>query len=265
MNKPKGFLFNLQDGIGTITLNRPESLNSLTFEIYAELRDFFADLAHEQDVRTVVITGAGRGFCSGGSFHDIIAELLQRDMAKLLEFTRMTGALIRNILSLEKPVVASVNGACVGAGAVIALASDMRIASAAAKFGFVFVKVGLSGADMGAAWLLPRLVGLGKASELLMTGDVINAREAERIGLVNRVVEPDALGSTTTAMARKLADGPTVALAMTKRMLHNELNMDLSTAIEAEARVQAILMKTPEFKIAHDAFVNKQEPNFHAP
>src|SRR2546426_4325737 len=213
MISPTTFLYEQRDGVATITLNRPERLNALTFESYRELIDTFAALRDEKDVRAAVITGAGRAFCSGGDVHDIIAELLRRDMERLLEFTRMTCDLIRNMRALPKPIIASLNGTTAGAGACIALASDIRVASEEAKIAFLFVKVGLSGADMGAAYLLPRVVGLAKATELLYTGEFISAHEAERIGLYNRVVPGDRLAATTQELAARLTQGPAFALA----------------------------------------------------
>ena len=263
MLKPNSFLFEKnEDGVATITLNRPERLNALTFEVYRELSDRFAALAHEKDVRVVVITGAGRGFCSGGDVHDIIGELFNRDIEGLLDFTRMTCELVRNIRALPKPVIASLNGTTAGAGACIALASDIRIASEDAKIAFLFVKVGLSGADMGAAYLLPRVVGLAKATELLYTGDFVSAAEAERIGLFNRVVPAAELGSTTSLLARKLAKGPAFALAKTKEMLNREMHMNLDAALESEAQAQAICMQHPDYREAYEAFVAKREPKF---
>jgi enoyl-CoA hydratase/carnithine racemase len=250
------------NGVATITLNRPERLNALTFDVYRELTDTFAALRTETDVRVVVITGAGRAFCSGGDVHDIIGELFNRDIEGLLEFTRMTCELVRNIRVLHKPVIASLNGTTAGAGACIALASDIRIASEAAKIAFLFVKVGLSGADMGAAYLLPRAVGLAKATELLYTGDFISAQEAERIGLYNRVVPGDQLAKTTRELAERLAQGPAFALAKTKELLDREANMSLEAALECEAQAQAICMQHPDYREAYEAFVNKREPQF---
>src|SRR5918993_1431358 len=231
MKQPTSFLYE-QDplGIATITLNRPERLNALTFEVYRELIDTFAALKDAREVRVVVITGSGKAFCSGGDVHDIIGELFSRNMEGLLEFTRMTCELVQNIRSLPKPVIASLNGTTAGAGACIALASDIRIASEEAKIAFLFVKVGLSGADMGAAYLLPRVVGLAKATELLYTGDFVSAAEAERIGLYNRVVSADALAEETRALAARLASGPSFALGVTKEMLNREMETSLDTA-----------------------------------
>ncbi|HUE83831.1 MAG TPA: enoyl-CoA hydratase family protein [Pyrinomonadaceae bacterium] len=262
MLTPKSFLYQVQDGIATITLNRPERLNALTFEVYRELTDTIAALGQEDDVNVLVLTGAGRAFCSGGDVHDIIGELFERDMEGLLDFTRMTCDLVKNIRALPKPVIASLNGTTAGAGACIALAADMRIASTEARIAFLFVKVGLSGADMGAAFLLPRVVGLAKATELLFTGDFISAEEAERIGLYNRVVPVEALTSTTGEFAQRLARGPAFALAKTKEMLNRELIMNLTGALEAEAQAQAICMQHPDYREAYDAFVEKREPKF---
>jgi enoyl-CoA hydratase/carnithine racemase len=260
MKAPKSFRYELKEGVGLITLDRPKTLNSLTFEVYAELRDFVPTLSDDNEVRAVVITGEGKGFCSGGDREAIIAELFARDMQGLLQFTRMTGALIRNLRRVRRPVIAAVNGAAVGAGAVIALSCDIRIAARNAKFGFVFPQVGLCGADMGAAYLLPRVVGLGRANELLFTGDIINAEEAHRIGLVNRVVD-DALAESM-AFAKKLANGPAFAHSMTKQMIEDEHTMNLDDAIESEAQAQAICMMHPDFKTAYEANVKKEPPRF---
>src|SRR6266550_904278 len=263
MFNPKTFLFDRNEhGVATITLNRPERLNALTFEVYRELTDLFAALVNEKDIRVVVITGAGRAFCSGGDVHDIIGELFSRDIEGLLDFTRMTCELVRNIRALPKPVIASLNGTTAGAGACIALASDIRIASEDAKIAFLFVKVGLSGADMGAAYLLPRVVGLAKATELLYTGDFISAAEAERIGLYNRVVPAAELEQTTSDLAERLARGPAFALAKTKEMLNLEIHMNLDAALESEAQAQAICMQHPDYREAYEAFVGKRPPRF---
>jgi len=262
MQKPKSFLYDQQNGIGTITLNRPERLNAITFEVYHELTNFMAQLRDEKDVRVVVITGAGRAFCSGGDVIDIIGELQGRDAEGLLEFTRLTCALIRNMRALPKPIIASLNGTVAGAGACIALASDIRIAADQAKIAFIFVKVGLAGTDMGATYLLPRIVGLSKATELLMTGDFVSAAEAEKIGLYNRVVPRDQLESTTREFAEKLAHGPSLGIAKTKEMLNREMHMGFESALEAEAVAQALCMQTPDFKEAHAAFVEKRAAKF---
>jgi enoyl-CoA hydratase/carnithine racemase len=261
--EPKTFRYELSpSGVAAITLTRPDTLNSLTFEVYEELRDVFAALDREDAVRAVLLTGEGRAFCSGGDVNSIIGELFARDMKGLVAFTRVTGALIRNIRALRRPVVAAVNGTAVGAGAVMALACDFRVASTAAKFGFIFPRVGLCGADMGAAYLLPRVVGLARASELLFLGDVIGAEEALRIGLANRVVAPDACVPEARSLAERLASGPAFAHAMTKQMLESEHVMSLDQAIEAEAQVQAICMQHPDFRAAYDAWVAKKPVTF---
>jgi len=250
------------DRVATITLSRPDRLNALTFEVYAELRDLFAALGSRSDVRVIVITGEGRGFCSGGDVDNIIGELLKQDTAQLLSFTRMTGALIRNMRLCPKPIVAAVNGVAAGAGAVIALASDFRIASEAASLAFLFTKVGLSGADMGAAYLLPRVVGLARATEILMLGDRITARDALQLGLFTRVVAADDLMAEARALANRLSQGSSFALGMTKRLLNTELDLDFAAAIEAEAAGQALCMQTRNFREFYDAFKAKRSPRF---
>ena len=262
MKKPDTFLYEQSDGIATITLNRPERLNAITFEVYRELTDFFAALGDEKDVRVVVITGAGRAFCSGGDVRDIIGALQERDAEGLLDFTRLTCELIHNMRALPKPIIASLNGTTAGAGACIALASDIRIAAEEAKIAFIFVKVGLAGTDMGATYLLPRVVGLAKATELLMTGDFVSAAEAERIGLYNRVVPRDQLETATREFAEKLAHGPALGLAKTKEMLNREMHIGFEGALEAEAVAQALFMQTPDFREAHAAFLEKREAKF---
>ena len=264
MFEPKSFLYALDEttGVATITLNRPERLNALTFEVYDELRRTFYTLSDEDAVRVIVLTGTGRGFCSGGDVEDIIGALFERDFRGLLDFTRMTCDLVRSIRRCRKPVIGALNGTVAGAGAVIATACDMRVGAEAAKIAYLFTRVGLSGADMGAAWMLPRIVGLAKASELLMTGDFITAEEAERIGLYNRVVpDGEALGSAT-ALAEKLARGPSFAIEITKDALNREASMDLEGALEAEAQIQAALMVHPDFRESYDAFVEKRDPKF---
>lgn len=262
MRTPESFLYEQSRGIGTITLNRPERLNAITFEVYRELTDFIAGLREEADVRVVVITGAGRAFCSGGDVRDIIGALQGRDAEGLLDFTRLTCELIHNMRALPKPIIASLNGTTAGAGACIALASDIRIAAKEAKIAFIFVKVGLAGTDMGATYLLPRVVGLAKATELLMTGEFISADEAERIGLYNRVVPRDQLETATREFAEKLAQGPALGLAKTKEMLNRELHMGFESALEAEALAQALCMQTPDFREAHAAFLEKRPAKF---
>jgi enoyl-CoA hydratase/carnithine racemase len=248
------FLYEVNDGIATITLNRPEVMNALTFEIYAQLRDLFEALRYEETVRAVVLTGAGDSFCSGGDVHEIIGELLKRDMKGHLEFTRMTGAVVQNMRQLDKPIIAALNGMTAGAGAVLALASDLRIASEKARFAFLFTKVGLTGADMGAGYLLPRVVGTGRAFELLLLGDTIDVSTAERYGLVNRVVPHAELLSKAHEWARRLADGPTLAISMTKRMINAELDIDLVSAIEAEAQAQALMLMGDDHRQFYEKF-----------
>src|SRR5262249_9338851 len=235
-------------GVASITLNRPERMNALTFEVYDELRRTFRALDTEPGVRAIVITGRGQAFCSGGDVHDIIGALLGRDEAGLLEFTRMTCDLVLAIRRCRRPVIAALNGTTAGAGAVIATACDLRIATPPAKIAFLFTKVGLSGADMGSAWLLPRIVGSGRATELLMTGAFITADEALRIGLYNRIVPDGQLLSTARDLAAQLARGPALALGMTKHAIDNEASMDLATALEAEAQVQASRMTHADFR-----------------
>jgi enoyl-CoA hydratase/carnithine racemase len=249
-------------GVATITLNRPDRLNALTFEIYDELRNTFRALDTEEGVRAIVITGEGKAFCSGGDVHDIIGPLLTRDYRGLLDFTRMTCDLVLAIRRCRRPVVAALNGTTAGAGAVIATACDVRIAAASAKIAFLFTRVGLSGADMGAAWMLPRIVGLGRATELLMTGDFVSADEAFRIGLYNRVVPDGEALAAGRGFATKLAQGPSFAHEITKDALNREAHMDLASALEAEAQVQASLMLHPDFREAYDAFVAKRPPRF---
>jgi enoyl-CoA hydratase/carnithine racemase len=257
----ESFELAIDQGVAEITLDRPDRLNALTFEVYEELAATFASLERD-DVRAVLITGRGRGFCSGGDVEGIIAELFERDAAGLLAFTRVTGKLIRNILELRRPVIAAVNGVAVGAGAVIAAACDMRVASEKARFGYIFPKVGLCGADMGAAYLLPQIVGRGRAAQLLYFGDLIDAPTALGIGLVNEVVAPDACLETARGWARRLAEGPAFAHAMTKQMIQAEYGMSVPEAIEAEAQAQAICMAHPDFRIAYDANKAKASPNF---
>lgn len=254
MQQPTTFRYEEDAGIATITLDRPDRLNALTFEVYAELRDLLASLADHDPVKVIVITGEGRGFCSGGDVDAIIGTLVSQEMPELLAFTRMTGALIRNIRAVPKPVIAAINGVAAGAGAVIALASDFRIAVPGASVAFLFTKVGLAGADMGAAYLLPRVIGLARATELLMLGDTIPADDALRIGLVNAVVPAERLMAETYTLAARLAAGPSFALGMTKTLLNHELDTDFTAAIEAEAQGQAICMQTPAFRAAYDAF-----------
>jgi enoyl-CoA hydratase/carnithine racemase len=256
------FIYEVEDGVATITFDRPDKLNALTFEIYAQLRDLMLELRRDDQVRVVIITGGGRAFCAGGDLYKIIGELLERDMRSHLEFARMTGALIQNMRLLDKPIIAAVNGIAAGAGAVIALASDLRVASDKAIFAFVFTKVGLTGADMGAAYLLPRIVGQGRATELLMFGDMIDAETAERYGLVNKVVPPDELMNAAREWADRLKRGPAFALSMTKTMINNEWSMDLASAVEAEAQAQALLLMGEDHRLWFEASKNKQKPEF---
>jgi len=250
------------DGIATITFNRPDVLNALTLDIYAQLRDLLEELRYDDAVKVLLLTGAGKGFCSGGDVHEIIGALLDADMRAHLEFCRMTGALVGNMRLLDKPIISALNGTAAGAGAVIALASDLVLASDRAKIAFLFTKVGLTGADMGAAYLLPRVVGQRRALELLMFGDVVDAVTAERYGLVNRVVPHEDLLETAQAWARRLADGPSLALSMTKRMVNNEWNMDMASALEAEAQAQALLMMGDDHRIFYEAFREKAQARF---
>jgi enoyl-CoA hydratase/carnithine racemase len=261
---PRSFLYahDLGTGVATITLNRPERLNALTFQVYEELRDAFRSLDSAEGVRAVVITGAGRAFCSGGDVEDIIGRLFERDADGLLAFTRLTCDLILAIRQCRRPVVAALNGTVAGAGAVIAAACDFRIAAESAKIAFLFTRVGLSGADMGAAWLLPRLVGLGHATQLLMTGEFCDARRAQEIGLYTRVVPPDQVLAEARTLAEQLARGPSPALAATKDALNREAAMDLRAALELEAQVQAELMRHPNFRESYEAFIAKREPRF---
>lgn len=249
-------------GVATLTLDRPERLNALTFEVYDELRRVFPALSEEKAVRAVVVTGTGRAFCSGGDVEDIIGALFERDFRGLLDFTRMTCDVVRQVRACRKPVIGALNGTVAGAGAVIATACDMRVAAESAKIAYLFTRVGLSGADMGAAWLLPRIVGLAKASELLLTGEFISAREAERIGLYNQVVPDGEALPAALELARKLARGPSFAIEITKDALVREAAMDLPSALEAEAQIQAALMMHPDFRESYEAFVAKREARF---
>ncbi len=248
--------------VATVTLDRPEKKNPLTFDAYAELRDLFRALVYASDVRSVVVTGAGGNFCSGGDVHEIIGPLTKMTMPELLAFTRMTGDLVKAMRHCPQPIVAAIDGICAGAGAMIALASDFRLGTPAARTAFLFTRVGLAGCDMGACTLLPRMVGQGRAAELLYTGRAMTADEGAAWGFFNRLVDPAALGGDAQALARSLADGPAFAHAMTKKLLHQEWAMDLDAAIEAEAEAQAICMQTQDFRRAYDAFVAKTKPVF---
>lgn len=257
----KNFLWRIEDRVGRVTLNRPERKNPLTFESYAELRDLFRALTTDNDVRAVVIDGAGGNFCSGGDVHEIIGPLValreQGDRDGLLRFTRMTGGLVASMRACPQPIIAAVDGVCAGAGAILAMASDLRVGTARSKVAFLFARVGLSGADMGACAILPRIVGQGRASELLYTGRVMDGAEAERWGFFNRLVTAEALQSDARALARSLADGPAFAHATTKKCLHLEWNMGIDEAIAAEANAQAVCMQTEDFARAYRAFVAK--------
>jgi enoyl-CoA hydratase/carnithine racemase len=256
------FLYDVSEGVATITFNRPEVLNALTFAVYAQFRDLLEELRYDDAVKVVILTGAGRAFCSGGDVYDIIGELFEQDVKGHLDFTRMTGAVVFNMRNLDKPIIAALNGTTAGAGAVIALASDLRIASETASFRFLFTGVGLTGADMGAAYLLPRIVGMGRATEILLFGDKVTAEHAERIGLVNKVTPPDELLPTAQEWAARLAAGPTTAISLTKRLLNNEWNMDLLSALESEAQAQALMLMGKDHRIFYEAFKEKAVPKF---
>jgi len=262
MKQPKSFDFDVQNGIAQIVLNRPEVYNAVTFDVYREMSDLFAQLCSEPEVRVVLITGKGKAFCSGGDVREIIGPLLERGEEELRKFTRLTCDLIWNMRMLPVPVIASLNGVAAGAGAMLAIASDFRIASETAKIAFLFVRVGLSGADMGACYLLPKIVGLTKATELLMTGDFITAQEAYRIGLYNKVVPPDQLVETSMALAQQLAEGPATGLAVTKKQINEETLSGLKAALEAEASAQARCMLNPDFREGYAAFSEKRKPSF---
>ncbi|MBZ5529333.1 MAG: enoyl-CoA hydratase family protein [Acidobacteriia bacterium] len=248
--------------VATITLNRPERKNPLTLESYGELRDLFRELVYATDIKAVVFTGAGGNFCSGGDVHDIIGKLVKMDMLELMAFTRMTGDLIKAMRACPQPIISAIDGICAGAGAMIACASDMRFGTARSKVAFLFVRVGLAGCDMGACTLLPRLIGLSRASDLLYTGRAMQGEEAERFGFYNRLAEPEKLLADATAMAQSLADGPTFGHSMTKTMLYQEWSQGLGECIEAEAQAQAICMQTNDFERAYNAFAAKQTPVF---
>ncbi len=256
------FAYAVRDRVATITLNRPERKNPLTFDSYAELRDLFRALAYADDVKAIVITGAGENFCSGGDVHEIIGPLTKLDMPGLLAFTRMTGDLVKAMRACPQPIVAAVDGVCAGAGAILALSSDIRYGTARSKTAFLFTRVGLAGCDMGACALLPRVIGQGRAAELLYTGRAMKGEEAERWGFFNRLCEPEALLAEAQAFAVTLANGPTFAHGMTKKMLQQEWNMGVDEAIEAEAQAQAICMATNDFHRAYHAFVAKDQPRF---
>lgn len=256
------FRFEVEDGVATVNFDRPDKLNALTFDVYADLRDLVSEIEHRDDVNVLVLTGTGRGFCSGGDVDEIIGPLLEMDSRGLLEFTRMTGAVVEGLRRVPMPVIAAVNGVAAGAGAVIALAADLRVLAESASFHFLFTKVGLAGADMGSAYLLPRVVGLGRASELLLLGDKIGAEECVGIGLASKVVPDDDLASESKRLARRLADGPTLAYGATKTLLSREQDMDLSSAIELEAFTQALLMTTEDHAEFYKAFTGKRPPEW---
>jgi enoyl-CoA hydratase/carnithine racemase len=258
----KHFGFSVEDGVANVTLDRPDKLNALTFDVYADLRELFHELPHRDDVRVVVLSGTGRGFCSGGDVEEIIGELVDFDARALLDFTRMTGAVVQAMRECPLPIVAAINGVAAGAGSVLALASDFRILARSATFHFLFTKVGLAGADMGSAYLLPRIVGLGKATELLMLGDKLDAERADRLGLAYEVVDDDALAETAAKLARRLADGPALAYEATKALITRELDMGLSASIEMEATTQALLMTSHDHREFLDAFRTKRKPEW---
>jgi len=256
------FRFSVADGVGTVVLDRPDKLNALTFEAYADLRDLLAELPQRGDVRVLVVRGSGRAFCSGGDVNEIIGATLSMAPDELLAFTRMTGEVIREMRECPVPIIAAVHGMAAGAGAVIALAADFRVCTPAARFAFLFTKVGLSGADMGAAYLLPRLVGLGHATRLLMLGDTVSAEEAARIGLISELSEDGAFDDAVNALARRLADGPVQAYAQTKALLTKEQDMSLAAALELEAMTQALLMKGQDYAEFHAAFTEGRQPRW---
>ena len=256
------FRWEAKGKVATITLDRPERKNPLTFESYAELRDLFRSLKEAEDVKVIVLTGSGGNFCSGGDVHDIIGPLTRLDMPGLLRFTTMTGDLVKAMRACPQPIVAGIDGICVGAGAILAMASDIRIGTARSKVGFLFVRVGLAGRDMGACAILPRIVGQGRAAELLYTGRMMDGAEAERWGFYNRLVEPEAVLSEATGFAEALASGPTFAHGITKRQMHMEWDMPVDQAIDIEAEAQALCMATGDFRRAYEAFVAKAKPVF---
>jgi enoyl-CoA hydratase/carnithine racemase len=260
MNQPKHFLWGVEDKVGVITLNRPERKNPLTFESYAELRDHFRALEESKDVKAIIITGAGGNFCSGGDVHEIIGPLTKMAMPQLLEFTRMTGDLVKAMRHCPQPVIAAVEGVCAGAGAILAMASDLRYGAPSAKVAFLFVRVGLAGCDMGACAMLPRIIGQGRAAELLYTGRSMSADEGLAWGFFNRITEP--VLPSALEVAKELAAGPTLAHATTKKMLHQEWDAGVDEAIEMEAQAQAMLMQTKDFHRAYEAFAAKRKPSF---
>jgi enoyl-CoA hydratase/carnithine racemase len=256
----ENFEFALADGVATVTLSRPDKLNALTFDVYADLRDLLTELPHRGDARVLVLTGRGRGFCSGGDVEEIIGELQGMPAADLLAFTRMSGAVVKAMRDCPLPIVAAVNGIAAGAGSVLALASDFRLLARSARFAFLFTRVGLAGADMGAAYLLPRLVGLGRATELLVLGDDVSAERALEIGLASQVVDDDELPAAAEALARRLADGPALAYSTTKVLLTRELDLDLAGAVELEALGQALLMQSEDHREFYAAWSEGRQP-----
>jgi enoyl-CoA hydratase/carnithine racemase len=264
--KPKHFLWSMQGKVATITLDRPERKNPLTFESYAELRDLFRELVYADAVKVVVIAGSGGNFCSGGDVHEIIGPLVRMqeagDMQGLLDFTRMTGDLVKAMRACPQPIISAIDGVCAGAGAILAMASDLRLGTAASKVAFLFARVGLAGADMGACNMLPRIIGAGRAAELFYTGRSMDGTEAERWGFYNRICAPDAVLAQAQALAAQIADGPNFAHAMTKRCMHQEWSMGVDDAVEAEAQAQAICMQTQDFARAYRAFAEKKKPVF---
>jgi enoyl-CoA hydratase/carnithine racemase len=264
--KPQHFLWQTEGSVATVTLNRPERKNPLTLESYSELRDTFRDLVYADDIKTVVITGAGGNFCSGGDVHEIIGPLVEMqrkgDMAGLLAFTRMTGDLVKAMRACPQPIVSAIDGICAGAGAILAMASDLRYGTQRSKVAFLFVRVGLAGADMGACNMLPRIIGAGRAAELLYTGRSMDGSEAERWGFYNKLCEPEALLAAAQGLAKSLSEGPTFGHAMTKSCIHQEWSMGIDDAIEAEAQAQAICMQTKDYERAYEAFVGKTKPVF---
>lgn len=258
----KHFEFTVDDGVATVTLNRPDKLNPLTFDSYADLRDLLHELPHHDDVRVLVIRGAGKAFCAGGDVNEIIGELIKMDTHDLMAFTKMTGEVIRAMRECPVPIISGIQGIAAGAGSVIALASDFRVVAEAGRFAFLFTKVGLSGGDMGAAYLLPRMVGTGRATELLMLGDTIDSAAADRYGLVSRLVSDDGLDEEVANLARRLADGPTLAYAQTKSLITRELDMPIGSAMELDAMTQALLMTTHDHAEFHAAFNEGRKPQW---
>ena len=256
------FDFAVHDRVATVTLNRPEKLNPLTFESYADLRDLLHELPHRGDTDVLVIRGAGKAFCAGGDVHEIIGELLKMRPHELVRFTRMTGDVIKAMRECPVPIIAGIQGIAAGAGSVIALAADFRVVTTSARFAFLFTKVGLSGGDMGAAWLLPRIVGSGRATQLLMLGDIIDAATADRYGLVSELVDDDQLDQAVEALSRRLADGPVLAFSQTKSLLHREQDMSLTAAVELDAMTQALLMTADDHAEFHAAFTARRTPRW---